>query len=301
METTLTRFTQSPASADVRTHGARVCCVGAHSARSLSLSRRAVAARGLALALGVIAPMAMFSSPAQAAPLTVRGEVVYRERMALPPGARLVVQLADVSRADAPARIIATTQVDTVQGSPIAFVLRTDTRKFAKRRSYAWQARISDARDNVLLINDTAQPWLPGDARPVIIPVTRASAGAAPVRKAQPGAPWGRWVAEDILGGGVVDTAQSVINIAPDGRVTGNGGCNGLNGHARVSGKRMSFGRLASTMMACPPALMTQERKFHEALGQARSFRVEPAQGKLFLLDRDNRVVMRLATVAAPG
>jgi putative lipoprotein len=41
-----------------------------------------------------------------AADKALKGEVVYRERIALPPNAVLSVQLADVSLADAPAAII---------------------------------------------------------------------------------------------------------------------------------------------------------------------------------------------------
>ena len=41
-----------------------------------------------------------------AAEKTVKGEVMYRERIALPPNAVLSVQLADVSLADAPAAIV---------------------------------------------------------------------------------------------------------------------------------------------------------------------------------------------------
>ncbi|TGR38459.1 YbaY family lipoprotein, partial [Mesorhizobium sp. M1C.F.Ca.ET.195.01.1.1] len=41
-----------------------------------------------------------------AAEKTVRGEVIYRERIALPPSAVLSVELADVSLAEAPAKII---------------------------------------------------------------------------------------------------------------------------------------------------------------------------------------------------
>ena len=41
-----------------------------------------------------------------AAERTLKGEVMYRERIALPPNAVLSVQLADVSLADAPATMI---------------------------------------------------------------------------------------------------------------------------------------------------------------------------------------------------
>ncbi|HAN28766.1 MAG TPA: hypothetical protein DCP75_13790, partial [Haliea salexigens] len=38
----------------------------------------------------------------------IEGTVLYRERMMLPPDAQLDIQLEDVSRADAPATVLAT-------------------------------------------------------------------------------------------------------------------------------------------------------------------------------------------------
>lgn len=246
------------------------------------------------MSLGALAAgaAALLTGEALAAPVTLRGEVVYRERIALPRGARIEVQLVDVSRADAPARVLATGQIGKFTGSPVAFILRIDSRKLGRGRRYALQARISDNRGKLMFINDTAHGWKPGDAGPFTIQVVRAG---APARPRPPAEPWGRWVAEDILGGGVAERVESVLEIAPDGRVSGHGGCNGMGGSARVKGKRIVFSRMVSTMMACPPQQMNQERRFHEALGLVRSFRVEAEPKKLFLLDGANRVVMRLA------
>jgi len=245
------------------------------------------------LSLGaLVAGVALLSGEASAAPVTLRGEVVYRERMALPRGVRVEVQLVDISLADAPARVLATAQVGKFAGSPIPFTLRVDSRRLGRGRRYALQARISDNRGKLMFINDTVHAWTPGDAGPFTIQVVRAGAAGKPRAPAEP---WGRWVAEDILGGGVAERVQSVLEIAPDGRVSGHGGCNGMGGSARVKGKRIVFSRMASTMMACPPAQMNQERRFHEALGLVRGFRVEDEPRKLLLLDGSNRVVMRLA------
>ena len=64
--------------------------------------------------------------PAGAKMAAVSGTVFYRERMALPPGAALTVQLADVSKADAPADVIATeTKMLTTQ-VPVPFSLSYD-------------------------------------------------------------------------------------------------------------------------------------------------------------------------------
>ena len=56
----------------------------------------------------------------------ISGEVWYRERIALPPGAEVIVTLEDQSRADAPATVI-TDYTHTVDGSgPYTFRLVYD-------------------------------------------------------------------------------------------------------------------------------------------------------------------------------
>lgn len=123
------------------------------------------------------------------------------------------------------------------------------------------------------------------------------AARPASSRADAPDTPIGKWLAEDILGGGVIDYLQSVLEIHADGRVTGNGGCNRMSGKAEIKGSAIAFGPLASTRMACTPAVMDQEAKFHSAIGLARSFLVDPREGKLLLLGGDGRTVMKLAAM----
>jgi putative lipoprotein len=62
----------------------------------------------------------------------------------------------------------------------------------------------------------------------------------------------------------------------------GRGGCNPYFGTATVEGERVSFGPLGATKMACPPALMDQERRFFAALEGAERWALD--DGGLFLL-----------------
>jgi putative lipoprotein len=113
----------------------------------------------------------------------------------------------------------------------------------------------------------------------------------------QPSSPVGRWLAEDIRGGGVIDRLQSVLAIDAHGLVTGTGGCNRIGGKATIAGAHISFGQIITTRMACPPAVMAQESKFLSALQDSRGFRVDPRQRKLFLLDAGGATVMRLSAM----
>lgn len=110
-----------------------------------------------------------------------------------------------------------------------------------------------------------------------------------------PAGPAGRWLAEDIRGGGVVDRIQTVLDIAVDGRVTGSGGCNRIVGQARIEGAAISFSQMASTRMACPQAVMDQEQKFLTALGEARRWRIDEPRRKLMLEDGNGAVLVVLA------
>ena len=121
--------------------------------------------------------------------------------------------------------------------------------------------------------------------------------GRASASENDPVAPVGRWLAEDIGGGGVIDYLQSVIEIGEDGQVSGTGGCNRMSGRAEIEGSRIAVGPIASTRMACAPAAMDQEQKFFAALERARFWEVDQERGKLILLDAANKRLMILAAI----
>lgn len=73
--------------------------------------------------------------------VTVKGDVWFRERIALPPNAVLNVQLQDVSRADAPAIVIAKKQMTDVM-TPMAFSFVVDENKLNPRHTYTIGAKI---------------------------------------------------------------------------------------------------------------------------------------------------------------
>jgi heat shock protein HslJ len=58
------------------------------------------------------------------------------------------------------------------------------------------------------------------------------------------------------------------------GRVFGSGSCNRYSGNAELSGETLSFSAIGSTMMACPEAIMAQERRFFDALGAVTGFEI---------------------------
>jgi putative lipoprotein len=246
-----------------------------------ALSRRKLL--GLAAALGALAPASSL-----AAGKTLRGSVSYRERIALPPHALLEVRLLDVSLAGARAKSLAVTRVKTRHRLPIPYRLRFDGGQIQPGRSYALEARITvDGR--LWFITTTRHAVFAGGLDETDIRVERVKSAGR-----QSGEPSGRWRAESIRNRGVIDDAQTFIDIAADGRVTGSGGCNRISGKATVTGSRISFGPMISTKMACAPAIMDQESKFVAALGDARLWRIDEQRDKLILVDGKGLSILRL-------
>ena len=76
------------------------------------------------------------------------------------------------------------------------------------------------------------------------------------------------------------------------GEVTGSGGCNSFFGSFEQAGRRLTFGPLASTRKACPPAVMDGERDFLDLLGRVRA--VDATHAVLTLYGEDDTVLAEL-------
>ena len=86
----------------------------------------------------------------------VTGTVTYRERLALSPGAKLVMELRDVSYADASAPLIARQTISGPGQVPINFRLEYNRDDIDDRNTYAVSARIIEADGRLAFTNDTA-------------------------------------------------------------------------------------------------------------------------------------------------
>ena len=95
-------------------------------------------------------------TPTVAPRASVSGSVTYRERIALSPGAKLVVELLDVSLADAPSTLIAGQTIDNPGQVPIEFDIAYDPEAIDSRNTYAISASIIEADGRLVFINDTA-------------------------------------------------------------------------------------------------------------------------------------------------
>ena len=112
--------------------------------------------RTIFLGISAFALSACASTAPAERTIAVTGSVTYRERIALPPTARIEVKLDDVSLADAPSRTLAS-QRFAAEGKqvPFAFALTIDRADLDPRHSYAVSARITDASGKLMFITDT--------------------------------------------------------------------------------------------------------------------------------------------------
>ncbi len=222
---------------------------------------------------------------------TIQGTASYRERMALPGGAVLEVELLDISHADAPSECLASLRIKPQGQVPIPFTLPYDPSLIDERYTYAVTAKLIH-EGRILFRSDSVHRVLTrGAGDSVEIMMIRL-----PGERAQPSLVGPTWVAEDIDQQGVIDNLQSHVTFTLDGRVQGSGGCNAFTGSYTLEGDRLAIGtaggQLAATLKACPEAVMHQEARFTDALGRVQSWRLE--SGLLFLLDAEGAPILRL-------
>jgi putative lipoprotein len=90
---------------------------------------------------------------------SIQGTATYEERKALPPAAVFEALLEDVSRADAPAEIVASTRIASPGNPPINFTITYDPGKILPKHRYVVRARIL-LDEKPLFVTDTASPVL---------------------------------------------------------------------------------------------------------------------------------------------
>ena len=82
------------------------------------------------------------------------------------------------------------------------------------------------------------------------------------------------WMLTEVGGTPAVETAISTLTFT-DGTITGNTGCNGFSTTYEESGSSMVINpAIAATLMACDPAVMTQEAALFEAFANTAKFEI---------------------------
>lgn len=219
--------------------------------------------------------LAMMALPALAQHVTFSGNVTYRERIALPPGAQLNVTLVELPHATPVAG--ASAKVPATGGAPLAFELHV-RRTLRADTTYGLIAEIS-AGNGFYFRNPT--PVAVDPASPAAINILVRSA-PAPKPVSEPDMPLPpasltdiSWTVTSIGGRPVSGTRPITLSIGADLAVGGNGGCNNYFTEARIDGTTLSFGPAAATRMACAEEAMKQEAAYFTALAAVTSYQLD--------------------------
>jgi len=215
---------------------------------------------------------------------TVEGSASYRERIAVPPDATLLVELQDVSLADAPATTLAA-QRYALTAVPAAFELTFDDALIQDAHRYVVRASIHQGQ-KMLFTTDTAYPVLTDGAGSSTDLLLVQVQGAAMLDNTQ-------WVAVAVDGAPIETERKPEIEFAQDGAFSGTGGCNRFTGTAKITGNQLEFpDNMAATLMACPPPLEEVERQFFQAMQKVTTFAMQ--DDALVLLDAAGEPVVKM-------
>ena len=248
--------------------------------------------RILGIAAAIAALIFATAFPALAARITLKGDVTYRERIALPEGGTLAVSLIDLTSPSRPG-LAATAAIASPGKVPLTFTLNLDTEALDPAHDYALVARIAGADGAVWFKN--AEPYAIdplAPATPILIIVNFQGTIGTPEATdipAETAAPPPildvTWAAQTIGGKPVARGVVSSLSIGSgDMRAGGRGGCNSWFAQTALSGQALAFSAVAATRMACLSDEATaQEQAFFDALAQTRFWRLDGSQ--LALLD----------------
>jgi len=107
----------------------------------------------------------------------VTGDITKLDRMALPAGTLVTVELRDTSLADAPAVTISTDKIE-LEGNqlPVPYVLEYDEDEIVENNTYTVFSRVTDADGTLIYITDTAYPVITrgnptDDVEVLVVPV----------------------------------------------------------------------------------------------------------------------------------
>ncbi len=211
----------------------------------------------------------------------LQGTVTYRERIALPSGSVLEVDLEDSSRADAQAKVIASYRAVTAgENVPLPFALEYDANDIDERLSYILRARIY-VDGELQWVNTSSTPGITrgvpvSDPEIVLSRVSRDTLDMNPSTTAETNLE-GRWVwlrTERMTGSPVQAPPgeKFVLSFDGEGNASSSTDCNGLGGTYIVNGEVLSFGPFISTLMFCEGSL---EGVYSQDLSLTNSYTIQ--------------------------
>ncbi len=233
-----------------------------------------------ALIAFALAALAAFCAPAALA-ATLAGTLWTRGAPLRAPDSVVIVELLDISRADAAARVVAATRVAPHGRARVPFALDYEASALDPRFTYVVSARL--VADGRLAARVMAPPRIDPRHPPrrLALRLTPVAGRAPPGERPAADLVGATWALEALEGARLA--APATLTFRADGRVAGHSGCNRFSGAYSAQASHVRLGPLAATRMACRAPQMIQERAFLAVLERARLFRLEG--GRLSLYD----------------
>ena len=152
--------------------------------------------------------------PVASTATAIHGRATYLERIKMPPGADLVVQLVDNQLADTPQSVIASIRLDDVAGPPYEFTLPYDAAKLRPGGMYGLHANLRGPDGELWFVTDTRVPVTPGSSNLVEFRMVRVPGeGEAPPPAAN--SPWEEAKARGIVFRGVGNEPGWFVEVEP--------------------------------------------------------------------------------------
>ena len=89
-----------------------------------------------------------------------------------------------------------------------------------------------------------------------------------------------------------VPNTGASLTFGTDGTIGGNMGCNSFGGDYKVDGETITFGQVASTLMACDEQIMQQESAVFNMFANTATFKVEGSTLTLISADGNSVVLL---------
>lgn len=228
---------------------------------------------------------------------TINGEVWYRERIALPDNAILIIRLENVARQDVTADVIATKIIVLDNQQPWAFSLDYDATKITEKGRYVLRARV-EVDGQLKFTNTTSIPAFNNTDKPVRIMVSSVAKQSAKVVTAPLQDTY--WKLTSLNGKAIQTIAEQkevqFVLHSQESKVSGFSGCNQFSGQYTVDekGNELKFMPLMSTQMACINQDVN-EHVFLNALAKTAQYKVSGQ--KLDLLTAEGDVLVSFSAV----
>ncbi|CBL46132.1 hypothetical protein HDN1F_25490 [gamma proteobacterium HdN1] len=99
------------------------------------------------------------------------------------------------------------------------------------------------------------------------------------------------WVIEDIASRGIIDSSHATLLFGKEGQLSGSATCNRLIASYQATGNKLTINVGGLTMMACPPALMDQERRLLDLLQEVVSYEFD-STGALIITTKSGKTIL---------